>query len=105
MSQGQRSIPPANHPFIPVHSSPVQSIPPNPDEGVPTDHHFQQAENPTYGKNDDLRQWLNGTWLKSHYVYPNLVFSNWCWAPPQNKNLPPSNNIIVICCYHYYNDH
>ena len=44
------------------------------DEGVPTDHHFQQAvkalqSSNLWKTNDDVRQWLNGTWQKMSKVY------------------------------------
>ena len=49
-----------------------------PDEGVPTDHHFQQAvkalqSSNLWKTNDDLRQWLNGTWLKMSKVYVHVL--------------------------------
>ena len=49
-----------------------------PDKGVPTDHHFQQAvkalqSSNLWKTNDDVRQWLNGTWLKMSKVYVHVL--------------------------------
>ena len=45
----------------------------HPDEGLPPDHHFQEAvkvlqSSNLWKTNDNVRQWLNGTWLKMSKV-------------------------------------
>ena len=42
----------------------------HPDEGLPPDHHFQEAlqSSNLWKTNDNVHQWLNGTWLKMSKV-------------------------------------
>ena len=46
----------------------------HPDEGLPLDHHFQETvkilqSSNLWKTNDNVHQWLNGTWLKISKVY------------------------------------
>ena len=65
------------------------------DEGVPTDHHFQQAvkvlqSSNLWKTNDDVRQWLNGTWQKcQRYIIMYNVYSNLARFYLIGVGLPP----------------